>query len=217
MAIRSNPRSLRKSIRNTSRASASSSSSEKVTALSIIYQAERQDKASNILASLALIAAALAYLGVAALLLGDSKIPGGSWTQAFLAFPLWIAASFQVLLAWNGSIISESIRDIEHRLFILLKDTAEVRPGSTASASGRTLNIYSQPTVLKIQSLISYGGIWAVVITFTIVCLAIAAKSAGWISGPVITVGIVYALILGGDVAAWLHVSKIASGGIAVE
>jgi hypothetical protein len=50
---------------------------EMITALSIVYQAERQDKANNILASLALIAAGLAYLGIAALLLGEAKLPGG--------------------------------------------------------------------------------------------------------------------------------------------
>ncbi len=39
------------------------------------------------LAGLTLIAAALAYLGIAALVLNDAKLPGGTWVPVFLAFP----------------------------------------------------------------------------------------------------------------------------------
>lgn len=187
---------------------AQSRTAERVNALSLIYQVERQDKASNVLAGLSLIAAALAYLGIAAILLSDKKLPGGSWTVALLAFPLWIAASFQVLLVWTGLAISKSAQTIEQRLWNSLDLFSEVRSGGRASATGPAFR--EQPVVIKIQSFICYGGVWAVVISFSSVCLATATGRAGWASGPVIFAAIAYILLLAGNTIAWLYISKFA-------
>jgi len=181
---------------------------ERLTALSIMYQVERQDKANNVLAGLTLIAAALAYLGIAALLLGDAKLLGGSWAPAFLAFPLWIAASFQALLVWSGLDISKSAKVLEQRLVSSLGFDDAMTTDGGARAAGQAFSTYGQPAALKIQSLVCYGGIWAIILVFSVVCLAVAARGAGWISPPVIAAEIVYALLLTGNAAAWLHISK---------
>jgi len=173
-----------------------------------MYQVERQDKSNNVLAALALIAAALAYLGIAALLLGDVKLPGGSWTSAFLAFPLWVAASFQVLLVQSGLIISKSVEIIERRLVISLGFGSDIRPKGGVRASAQGFTVYERPTVLKIQSFICYGGIWAVIVFFSTVCLAVAARSASWTSAPVIIASMTYMVFFVGDIAAWLQISK---------
>jgi hypothetical protein len=173
-----------------------------------MYQVERQDKANNVLAGLTLIAAALAYLGIAALLLGDAKLPGESWAPAFLAFPLWIVASFQALLVWSGLDISKSAKVLEQRLVSSLGFDDAMTTDDGARAAGEAFYMSEQPAVLKIQSLVCYGGIWLVILVFSVVCLAVAARGAGWVSSPVIAAEIVYTLLLVGNAAAWLHISK---------
>lgn len=54
-----------------------SESGDRVAALAVLYQSERQDSATILLTSLALIAAGMTYLGIAAVLLSSSKLPGG--------------------------------------------------------------------------------------------------------------------------------------------
>jgi hypothetical protein len=175
---------------------------ERLIALSIMYQSERQDKGNNVLAGLALVAAALAYLGIASILLGDGRLPGGSWVVSLLAFPLWVAASFQVLLAWNGQIISESVRNIERRLEGLIgdKEDRNSRPSTRSSVN--------QPGAMKIQAFISFGGIWVVIVAFSIVCLAVASSKAGWASVPVIAAVAIYTLSFVGNMIGWLLISR---------
>lgn len=199
-----------KSIRNAvvNAKSARLRADERATALSIIYQAERQDKANNMLAGLALVAAALAYLGIAALMLGDVKLPGGSWIPAFLAFPLWVAASFLVLLVWSGMDISKSVEIIEGRLLCSLGLDSEMKSSGGVEVIAQAPSAYEKPMVLKIQSLICYGGVWAVVVAFSVICLTVAIHKGSWVPASVITAGIVYALLLSANVAAWWHIRK---------
>ena len=89
---------------------------DKGTALSALYQAERQDAAGMLATSLALIAGGLTYLGVAAVLINNVALPGGAWVLAFLAFPMWVVASFHVLLVANALVRASSIEIIEKRL-----------------------------------------------------------------------------------------------------
>jgi hypothetical protein len=178
---------------------------ERLIALSIMYQSERQDKANNTLAGLALVAAALAYLGIASILLSAGRLPGGAWSTSLLAFPLWVAASFQVLLAWSGLLMSESVQSIERRLDSLLNDTKNHE--STSGSRSSVRSFASEPSVMKMQTIISFGGIWAVILTFSIVCLAEASIRAGWDSSPTIVAGSVYVLSFAGNMTAWLCIS----------
>jgi hypothetical protein len=175
---------------------------EKLMALSIMYQSERQDKGNNVLAGLALVAAALAYLGIASILLSDGKLPGGPWVASLLAFPLWVAASFQVLLAWNGQIISESIRTIESRLEDIIGD------GENQESRPSTRSTVNQPGAMKIQAFISFGGIWVVIVAFSIVCLAEASTKADWGSAPIIVAAAIYVLSFAGNMIGWLLISR---------
>jgi hypothetical protein len=183
---------------------------ERLIALSIMYQAERQDKANNLLAALALIAAALAYLGIAAILLSNAKLPGGPWTHVMLSFPLWVAASFQLLLVWSGVVTSRSIQCIEQQMANLPDPHSGARVRPHARPTSQPFNVYEQPASLRIQSIICYGGIWAVVILFSAVCLSTAARGSGWSSVPVVFSGSIYAVLLAFDIAAWIHVSSVA-------
>ncbi len=179
---------------------------DRLTALSVMYQAERQDKASNVLAGLTLIAAALADLGIAALVLNDPKLPGGTWVPAFLAFPLWVASSFQALLVWSGVEISKSAKSLERQLEQVLGDV--VTPDSDARAAGQAFYLFKQPAVVRIQSLVCYGGIWVVIVAFSVICLSVAARGRHLASPQVITAGAVYAGLLVGNLAAWLRISS---------
>lgn len=85
-------------------------------ALGALYQAERQDASGMYATSLALIAGGLTYLGVAAVLINNVALPGGHWVLAFLAFPMWVVASFHVLLVANALVRASSIEIIEKRL-----------------------------------------------------------------------------------------------------
>ncbi len=181
---------------------------DRLTALSLMYQVERQDRANNVLAGLTLIAAALAYLGIAALVLNDPRLPGGTWIPAFLAFPLWVASSFQALLVWSGVEISKSAKSLEQQLEQALGLGDVVTPDSDARAAGQAFYLFKQPVVVKIQSVVCYGGIWAVIVAFSVICLAVAARGRHWASPQVITAGAVYFMLLAGNLAAWLRISS---------
>lgn len=180
-----------------------------VMALSALYQAERQDSARIMSTVLALIVGALTYLGIAALLLNDVRLPGGAWAAAFLAFPLWVAAAFHVLLVGNALVRSGSIEVIERRLVDFAGLYAD-RGRLGSRAEQQVMNVDEQPTVLKIQTFICYVGVGIVIISFSVACITVAAKKAGWVSAPVFSAGAAYLLLLAAAMAAWIHVLEFA-------
>lgn len=193
-----------------------SESADRIAALSALYQAERQDAAGILLAALALFAAALTYLGVVAVVINNVKLPGGYWTLASLAFPLWVVASFHVLLNANAAVRARSIDIVERHLVDAagFDDGARQHVGSRASL--RVTTIQAQSFRLKVQSVIGYGGTLVIIVAFTVYCLAVAAKTQGWVSGPVITGEVVYALLFGMVMLAWYEVGQI-TGNITKE
>src|SRR5215211_785807 len=154
-------------------------SSNSIAALGVMYQAERQDQGNLLLTALALIAGAAAYIGVAVALVNSASNPGNPWVLAFLPFPMWVVTAYHVLLVANALVRSASVEIIEKRLIgVLNLRNEEPRIGSRAAQ--RVMNIDEQPTVLRIQSYITYVGVGAVVVAFTVYCLTVAAKSNGW-------------------------------------
>lgn len=195
---------------------AAGDSADRVAALGALYQADRQEAAGILLAALALFAAGLTYLGVVAVIISNVKLPGGHWTVAFLAFPLWVVASFHVLLNANAAVKARSIDIIERRLVSAAGFDDSKRQYIGSRASLRVTAIQEQSFQLRVQSLVSYGGTLVIIIAFTVYCLAVAARTQGWASAPVIAGGVVYALLFGTVMLAWYEVGRI-TGSITKE
>jgi hypothetical protein len=195
---------------------ATGESADRVAALGALYQADRQDAVGNLVAALALIAAGLTYVGVVAVLINNVKLPGGPWTLAFLAFPLWVVASFHALLAANSVVRARSIEIIERPLVRAAGFNDSVRQYIGSRAGQRVMNIKEQPRRLWAQTLISYGGVLVVIIAFSFYCLDVAAKIEGWGSAAVITAEITYALLFVAVLMAWSEVFRLA-GEVAKE
>jgi hypothetical protein len=184
-------------------------SADRFAALGALYQADRQDAAGILLAALALFAAGLTYLGVVAVIINNVKLPGGQWTLAFLAFPLWVVASFHVLLNVNAAVKARSIDIIERHLVDAAGFDKMQRQYVGSRASLRVTTIQEQPFALQVQTVVSYGGVLVIIIAFTVYCLAVAAKAEGWASAPVIVGGVLYALLFGTVMLAWHEVARI--------
>jgi hypothetical protein len=188
---------------------AQNESSERIAALGALYQADRQDAAGILLAALALFAAALTYLGVVAIVINNVKLPGGHWTTVSLAFPLWVVASFHVLLNANSAVRARSIEIIENNLVGAAGFDGSKRQYIGSHATLRVTIMQEQSFRLQVQSAVSYGGTLVIIIAFTVYCLAVAAKAQGWVSAPVITGEFVYALLFGMVMLAWREVAQI--------
>lgn len=180
------------------------------TALGAFYQAERQDSAGMLIASLAVIAGGLTYLGVALAVLNNVSVPGGRWTAAFLAFPLWVVASYHVLLAANAIVRQSSIEIIEGALFDMAGLDKSLREKVGSRAGQRAMNIAEQPYRLRFQTVVTYGGPLLIIVGFSFYCLDVAAKLKGWGTAPVISAGAVYFVLFFGIVLAWLLVMQMA-------
>jgi hypothetical protein len=183
---------------------------DRVTALGALYQAERQDSAGMLIASLAVIAGGLTYLGVALAVLNNVSVPGGHWTAAFLAFPLWVVASYHVLLAANAIVRQSSIEIIEGALFEMTGLDKNLREKVGSRAGQRAMNIAEQPNRFRWHTVITYGGPLIIIVGFSVYCLDVAAKLKGWGSVPVLTAGAVYFVLFFGIVFAWLLVMQMA-------
>jgi hypothetical protein len=195
---------------------ATGESADRVAALGALYQADRQDAVGNLVAALALIAAGLTYVGVVAVLINNVKLPGGPWALAFLAFPLWVVASFHALLTANSVVRARSIEIIERPLVRAAGFDDSVRQYIGSRAGQRVMNIKEQPRRLWPQTLISYGGVLVVIIAFSFYCLDVAAKIEGWGSAAAITAEIIYALLFVAVLMAWSEVFRLA-GEVAKE
>ena len=183
---------------------------DRVTALGALYQAERQDSAGMLIASLAVIAGGLTYLGVALAVLNNVRVPGGHWTAALLAFPLWVVASFHVLLAANAIVRQSSIEIIEGALFNMTGLDKSLREKVGSRAGQRAMNIAEQPNRFRVHTVVTYGGPLIIIVGFSVYCLDTAAKLKGWDSAPVITAGAVYLVLFLAIVSAWLLVMQMA-------
>jgi hypothetical protein len=186
-----------------------SDSADRVAALGVLYQSERQDSATILVTSLALVAAGLTYMGIVAVLLNTSRLVGGVWISAFLAFPLWLIAAYHVLLVGTTLVRSNSIEIIEQRLLKVIGFDESTREDIGSLAGQKVLDIDKQPRVLRSQTYVSYGGVALIIIIFTIYCLTIAAKSTGWISAPVVSAEVIYALLIISSGAAWRYVLSL--------
>ncbi|MCM6772064.1 hypothetical protein NDR87_02770 [Nocardia sp. CDC159] len=159
-----------------------------VAALTSLYDAERGDQQVHLNVSLALIAGAVAYLGVMAAQFHELK-RSYVWS-VLIPFPLWMVAAFHVLLMATIVTRNRSIRILEARLYAATRLWAA---GVTFEEIGRerarkVTDFRIQPWPLKIQSLVTYGGIVATLLSVTAYCLWHAHHIRGWTVPVIVSV-----------------------------
>jgi hypothetical protein len=186
-----------------------SGSSDRIAALSALYQAERQDMSSLDTLALALIAGYLAYLGIAAVILGESHAIANRWVLPFLSLPLWVGSSYHVILVAANLARAQSVEIVEHLLVAEAEIEDNHRQKIGFRAIQRVMNVEEQPTVLKLQTFITYIGIFLVTTSFTAYCLVMTAIRDNVFSPEFIAANIVYFLLFLSSVAAWIYVLKL--------
>ncbi|MBF6327734.1 hypothetical protein [Nocardia transvalensis] len=176
-----------------------------VAAVSTLYDAERADQQVHMTVALAVIAGGVTYLGVVA---GQfHQLKHSDFWAVLLPFPLWMIAAFHVLLMAAIVTRNKSIMLLEARLYAATRLAAFEIP---ADAIGRArlrkvTDFVPQRWPLKIQSLITYGGIGLTLVSFTCFCLWNAHIVQGWTF--MVVAAIPFYLVLSGCLlAAWYTV-----------
>lgn len=163
---------------------------ERVHVLTTLYQSDRSDRASTLNVSLATMGAAVTYL-IGTIAFYD-KLDTLGWTIALLPLPLVCVAAFHSLLVNVAGIRARSILHLEAALL----DAVETRPaGERHIAIDRTLvgvtaseaktNIHTAPTVVRVTTMIAYGGIGIIYLGYIVLMLWRAARHVGgWVAIP---------------------------------
>jgi hypothetical protein len=186
-----------------------SSPADRIAALSALYGADRQDTTALVNARLALLALQLTYMGLMAIALGGEQLSVGPWLAAFSAFPLWFMHSYHVILVAISMARINSVGALEDALYEHSGLPAAARSGIGVRAGERMADISRQPMALKIQAGVTYGGVGAVIIAFSVYALVVGARSEGWGSAPVILAGVLYLALFASAVVAWLRIVRL--------
>ncbi|GAB3432036.1 hypothetical protein [Actinophytocola sediminis] len=182
------------------------SSADRIAALGALYGADRQDSSTLVTARLALLALQLTYMGLVALAL-NSQDPGvGPWVAAFSPFPLWFLHAYHLILVAISMARVKSVRVLEDALYEQSGLPAELRPLVGGRAGERMADIALQPVAIRIQTVVSYAGIGAVMIAFSVYALVVAGQRDGWLA--VVLAGLLYLFLFGSVAVAWLHVVR---------
>jgi hypothetical protein len=182
----------------------------RVGALAALYQAERAD-ISNILGqALVLVSISVAYIGtiIAILVSGNDAFEGG--LGMWLPLPVWIAISFNVIL--NALVFAHNVsaKKLERDLTSIAGYTPEEARIIGVQAGTKVSDLKSQLLSrdrypLAGATIVSYFGVLAVVLAFTIYCLISTAEHGwGWIGASIIYLAI--GLCIG---LSWIYVVGI--------
>jgi hypothetical protein len=120
----------------------------------------------------------LAFAGLASDFLNDAP-----WIRAFIALPMWSLAGFQLLLLALTATRVNSIRILERKLLRLaITDRTEaIQIGS--DAGDWATNLEPQPWWLKVQTVVTYGGMLLGVLTLSGYAWYTVHGAARWLSG----------------------------------
>lgn len=182
------------------------SSADQVAALGALYGADRQDASTLVNARLALLALQLTYVGFAAIALNAQEPGAGPWVAAFSPFPLWFMHAYHLILVAISMARVKSVRVLEDALYARSGLPAEMRALVGSRAGERMADVAMQPVAVKVQAVVSYAGIGAVILTFSVYALIVAAHRDGW--AAVVIAGLLYLFLLGTAAAAWLYVVR---------
>ncbi|MGH3384681.1 MAG: hypothetical protein ACRDO1_08910 [Nocardioidaceae bacterium] len=184
-----------------------------LSALGALYGADRQDAATLVTARLALLALQMTYMGLVAIVLSGEPLAVGPWVAAFSAFPLWFLHSYHLLLVAISMARVTSVGTLEDKLYERSGLSPTERDLIGIRAGERMADIARQPLALKIQAVVSYGGIGAVMIAFSAYALVVAARGDGWGSTPVLLASVLYLSLFVASAAAWLRVAHLPRAG----
>lgn len=184
-----------------------------------IYQAERGDLGLLMGHNLSLISIGVAYMGIS----GAALLTSGSGDQAWLLqalgvestnamMPGWLALSlplppllvlgFMVNMLANVFAHNWSVGKLESHLLDVADWPDEERPKIGARAGDAVTNLTRQPLFLKMQSVIAYGGIFVIVLGFSIRSLQVAAEDLGY-NEVWIAISAIYAILFLLSILAW--------------
>ncbi|WP_406690505.1 hypothetical protein REH65_32190 [Saccharopolyspora sp. ID03-671] len=166
--------------------------SERLQVLSVVYQAERTDRATTLTVSLATIGAAVTYL-VGTIAFYD-KLDLLGWAISLLPLPMICVAAFQSQLLNLAAVRARSIRSLEDALLTQADGLDDLdREHIGVAASERTANVHTAALANKLTLIIAYGGVALAYLTFIVLMLVRATRHiSGWVAIPAVT----YALLL---------------------
>lgn len=185
-------------------------SKDRVSALAAMYGSERTDLAGLLAQSFALTSLGVAYMGIAAGFLGGKNtILGGELLPLVLAFPAWTVGAYHVLIVANVFAHNTSVEILERQL-VTVAGLSSQSESLGARAGDKVTNIATQPAILKPQTIISYGGIYLLIVSFTGYCIASANRIApdAWTT-EVVTFAALYAVFAILSIGAWIHVLRM--------
>lgn len=126
------------------------------------------------------------------------------------AFPAWTVGAYHVLIVANVFAHNRSVKILERELVSVAGLYGEA-PSAGARAGDEVTNIKTQPWVLRPQTIISYGGIYLLILGFTVYCIADANRLTSHHPWTVEVVGFtalyaVFAILI---TCAWIHVLRM--------
>lgn len=165
---------------------------DRLPALIAVYQSDRSDRVTTLTVSLATMGAAVTYL-VGTIAFYD-KLDLLGWAISLLPFPLVCIAAFHSQLLNLAAVRARSILTLEREIL--------GNPDVGATATELATNLHTAPTPHRLTTLISYGGVGVIHLTYLVLMLVKAGRHLhGWVAVP----AVVYVALLVPIAAAWRH------------
>ncbi|WP_086663635.1 hypothetical protein [Lentzea kentuckyensis] len=171
---------------------------DRLHALIAVYQSDRADRVTTLTVSLATMGAAVTYL-VGTIAFYD-KLDLLGWAISLLPFPLVCIAAFHSQLLNLAAVRARSILTLEREI-LGAGGPADVGAAATELAT----NIHTAPVPHRLTTLITYGGVGLINLTYLVLMLVKAGSHIhGWVAVPAVG----YVALLVPIAAAWRHSTR---------
>lgn len=148
-----------------------SGGSDRIAALSALYQGEKTDASYLFNTAMAMMGIAVSYVVGAIAFLGNPGRGPMPWLLLLLVpIPLWLIVAFHSLMTLNAMSHGISVRIIEDALF----DASELRVDRSlvgSAAGDKIMDITQEKAVHKVTTFVVYAGVAFLVIGFTVYAL----------------------------------------------
>ncbi|KOV81763.1 hypothetical protein [Nocardia sp. NRRL S-836] len=166
---------------------------DRLPALIAVYQSDRADRVTTLTVSLATMGAAVTYL-VGTIAFYD-KLDLLGWALSLLPFPLVCIMAFHSQLLNLAAVRARSILTLEREIFC-----GGGPSGVGVTATEFAINVHTAPAPHRISTLIAYGGVGLINMTYLVLMLVKACSHIhGWVAVP----ALLYAALLVPIAAAW--------------
>lgn len=166
---------------------------DRITAISALYQADRTDNQAILNVSLAMLGAGVAYVVGTLALIGQFGTSISWLYVSLLPFPTWLIISFQSLLFAAGTQHGLSAVILEQELF----QVGGIAPGQRklvgALAGENVFNTDRSATPHTIATFLSYGGSASIFVAYTVILVTASWPHLGWAAWPVLGLYVVVA------------------------